>query len=144
MTVTAPGFDSGSAKSWRSLCEVHADGTERRHRDTARLVGPVLLALGLTEHRVLDADPPSPYHVYLNGTLLLTAGLAIARQAGRPDTWLAGAVSVTGWTTAAAGLTRVWSPEAPQPHNAPAVRAGLAALALAGAGLTAAGHWPRV
>ena len=66
----------------------------------AGLLGPTLIAIGITEATNLPVlpDPPDPVGlVYLNGTLLFVAGLAIVRVHNR---WRGGwpvLVTIMGW-----------------------------------------------
>lgn len=93
----------------------------------ARLVGPTLVALGLTEelnaHVFADSTPAV---VYLNGTALLVAGLALCvrerplpRMVGRNHReespslwWCEWLISLTGAAALALGASRMVFPEA--------------------------------
>lgn len=106
-------------------------------RRIARIVGPTLIALGVTEAINIDifvGNPPPV--VYLNGTLLLVAGLAIvqAHSHWRRD-WSA-LVTLTGWVLLLGGLYRMFAPQAPQLDGSPATYAVLAALVAIGGLLT--------
>ncbi|WP_224362902.1 hypothetical protein [Hyalangium versicolor] len=84
-------------------------------RSLAGLLGPTLLALGLTEAFNMDiyAAQTAPV-VYLNGTLLFVAGLAIVRA---HNVWSFNwrcLVTVLGWLALALGLYRMVAPAAPQ------------------------------
>ena len=96
----------------------------------AGLLGPTLIALTVTEWInlgvFLDAIGPTfGPHVYLNGTLLFIAGLAIVRAHNR---WVRAwpvLITIVGWFAMLAGLGRMAAPVAAQ-------RAGQSALTLYG------------
>jgi uncharacterized membrane protein YhaH (DUF805 family) len=79
----------------------------------AGLVGPTVIAIALSEWinlRILWANV-TPSVIYLNGTLLFVAGLAIIRVHNR---WTGGwpvLVTLTGWFVMLAGLIRMFAPE---------------------------------
>src|SRR4051794_31996628 len=85
----------------------------------AGLLGPTLLALSLTEWMNLSVfaaviGPSFAPHVYLNGTLLFVAGLAIIRAHNH---WTRGwpvLITLVGWMAMLAGLGRMTSPVAAQ------------------------------
>ena len=81
----------------------------------AGLMGPTLLALGTTEAFNMDifAAQTAPV-VYLNGTLLFVAGLAIVRAHNEWSASWRVLVTALGWLTLAAGLYRMAAPTAPQ------------------------------
>ena len=103
----------------------------------AAIAGPALTALGVSEAMHLRIwTKPVPQVVYLNGTLLLVAGLCIVRV---HNVWVWGwptAVTILGWLAAAAGLYRMFAPNGPQAKAAPATYAMLAVMAAFGASLT--------
>jgi hypothetical protein len=81
----------------------------------AKLVGPTLIALSITEWMNLDVfvgamGPSFGPHVYLNGTLLFVAGLAIVRA---HNSWTRGwpvLITLVGWFAMLAGLGRMAAP----------------------------------
>jgi hypothetical protein len=81
-------------------------------RTIAGLIGPTAVAFALSEWinlRVLWANT-SPSVIYLNGSLLFVAGLAIVRAHNR---WTGGwpvFVTLTGWFVMLAGLIRMFAP----------------------------------
>ena len=83
-------------------------------RRIAGLLGPTLIALAITEAmnlRVMAENRASVGLVYLNGTLLFVAGLAIVQVHNR---WTRGwpvLVTVTGWFAILAGLVRMIAPQ---------------------------------
>lgn len=110
-------------------------------RTTARIAGPALVALAATERANMGifAAQTAPV-VYLNGTLLLVAGLAIVQAHNR---WRWGwplAVTLLGWAALAVGLVRMSLPQAPQLHEGPGLDALFVLLALLGAALSVLGY----
>jgi len=83
-------------------------------RRIAGLLGPTLIALAVSEAmnlRVMAANPASVGLVYLNGTLLFVAGVAIVQVHNR---WTGGwpvLVTVMGWFAILAGLMRMIAPQ---------------------------------
>jgi uncharacterized membrane protein YhaH (DUF805 family) len=81
-------------------------------KSIAGLIGPTAVAFALSEWinlRVLWANT-SPSVIYLNGSLLFVAGLAIVRAHNR---WTGGwpvLVTLTGWFVMLAGLIRMFAP----------------------------------
>jgi len=84
-------------------------------RRIAGLLGPTLIALAVSEAmnlRVMADDPASVGLVYLNGTLLFVAGVAIVQVHNR---WTRGwpvLVTVTGWFAILGGVIRMVAPQA--------------------------------
>ena len=81
-------------------------------RQIAGLLGPTLIVLAVTEAMnlsTLASHPASVGLVYLNGTLLFVAGLAIVRA---HDQWTGWPVLVTlmGWFAILGGLIRMLAP----------------------------------
>ncbi len=96
-----------------------------RSRQIARIVGPTLIALGISEALNLDAFAGNPAAVvYLNGTLLFVAGLAIVQAHNRWSRDWRILVTLTGWILLFGGIYRMIAPRAPQ------VSKGLAADAI--------------
>lgn len=85
----------------------------------AGLVGPTLIAVTITEWLNLDVfikaiGPSYGPHVYLNGTLLFVAGLAIVRA---HNLWARNwpvLVTLVGWLLLFVGLGRMVAPTAVQ------------------------------
>lgn len=115
-----------------------------RSRSLAGLVGPTLVVLAATEALNMDVyEHQTPNVVYLNGTILFVAGLAMVRAHNR---WLMGwpvFVTLAGWIGLLAGLYRMVWPHAPQADASPATFGMLAVLGTAGLVLTVAGYAPR-
>lgn len=84
-------------------------------RRIAGLVGPTLIALAASEAmnlRVMAEHPASVGLVYLNGTLLFVAGVAILQVHNR---WTRGwpvLVTVMGWFAILGGVMRMFAPRA--------------------------------
>ncbi|WP_374575485.1 hypothetical protein [Phenylobacterium sp.] len=110
-------------------------------RRIARILGPVIVAVALSEAANMDifAEQTAPV-VYLNGAVLFTAGVAIlqAHAAWRRD-WTV-LITLAGWVLAAAGLYRLIWPRAVQATEGPATTAALLLLAAAGAYLCWRGY----
>lgn len=86
-------------------------------RRIAGLLGPTCIAIAISEAinlRIL-ASPAAPVGlVYLNGTLLFVAGLAVVRAHNR---WVGGwpvLVTLVGWFAILAGLLRMFAPASTQ------------------------------
>jgi uncharacterized membrane protein YhaH (DUF805 family) len=81
----------------------------------AGLLGPTLIAISITEWMNLGVftaaiGPSFAPHVYLNGTLLFVAGLAIVRA---HNYWTRGwpvLITLVGWTAMLGGLVRMAGP----------------------------------
>jgi uncharacterized membrane protein YhaH (DUF805 family) len=109
-------------------------------KSIAGLLGPTLIAISISEFinlRTLWANT-SPSVIYLNGTLLFVAGLAIVRAHNR---WTGGwpvLVTLTGWFLMLAGLIRMFVPVYAQQEaeNNTAVYGLLIVLLAAGVFLT--------
>lgn len=109
----------------------------------AGLLGPTLVAVAITEAMNLRyltgfIGPSHGPLVYLNGTLLFVAGLAIVRAHNR---WTRGwpvLVTLMGWSIMLAGLARMIAPVSAQQagQNTTAVFALLAVLLVIGIFLT--------
>ena len=84
-------------------------------RQIAGLLGPTMMALAITEAlnlRLMASTPPPVVVVYLNGTLLFVAGVAIVRAHNR---WQGGwpvLVTMIGWFAILGGLIRMFAPAA--------------------------------
>jgi hypothetical protein len=109
----------------------------------ARLLGPSLIAITITEWMNLGVfievmGPSYGPHVYLNGTLLFIAGLAIVRAHNH---WVRGwpvLVTFAGWFVMLAGLGRMVAPVSAQEigHNPVALYTSLVVLLAIGVVLT--------
>jgi uncharacterized membrane protein YgdD (TMEM256/DUF423 family) len=82
-------------------------------KQLAGLLGPILLAIGITEAMNLKAIAVQTAPVvYLNGTILFAGGLAILRAHNR---WIWGwpvLVTMSGWVTMVLGMWRMVAPTA--------------------------------
>jgi hypothetical protein len=115
-------------------------------RRVAGLLGPTIVALILSENALVNPhlyDRQIPPVVYLSGTLLFLAGLAIVRDHNR---WTGGwpvLVTLSGWFALLLGLFRMFSPglyvQGAQSSPA-ALLAGEAVLLLLGGFLTFKGY----
>jgi hypothetical protein len=112
-------------------------------RSIARILGPALLAIGLTEELNLDAFAGNPAPVvYLDGTILFIAGLAIVQA---HNVWSrAGSilVTVTGWACVLGGLFRMADPRAQQLSGGPVTSAVFGLILVAGGLLAWQGYGP--
>ncbi len=81
----------------------------------AGLVGPVLVAIILTENPFVNPnlyDEQIPPVVYLSGTLLFVAGLAVVRAHNRWSMGWPVLITLVGWLAMALGLIRMTFPHA--------------------------------
>jgi hypothetical protein len=110
----------------------------------AGLVGPTLLAISSTEavNMGIFIAQSAPV-VYLNGTVLFVAGLAIVRSHShwRPD-WTV-LVTISGWGALLLGLWRMALPSSAQASQSIATYILLATLFIVGAVLSIAAYLPR-
>lgn len=112
-------------------------------RRIARILGPTLVVLALTEGlniRVFAGNPAQV--VFLNGTLLFVAGIAILQAYARWSWSLSTLVTVAGWALLLSGLYRMVAPTALQMAAGGATWALLAALIVVGGLLTFRGYGP--
>ena len=110
-------------------------------RRIARILGPFLVVLSLTEGfniRVFDGNPAQV--VFLNGTLLFVAGIAILQAYARWSWSLSTLVTVAGWAFLLGGVYRMIAPAAPQLAAGPATWALLAVLVVVGGLLSFKGY----
>lgn len=107
----------------------------------ARILGPFLLAMGLTEPLAMPvfAAQTAPV-VYLNGTLLFVAGVAILQAYARWTRDWRSLVTLFGWLMTAAGLYRLAKPAAPQLDAGPGTDVVFLVLIAAGAVLSWQGY----
>jgi hypothetical protein len=104
----------------------------------AGILGPVMAALSITEalnYRIWDAGMPQV--IYLNGTLLLVAGIAIVHA---HNLWVRDwrvIVTAIGWVAVVFGLVRMFFPQARQPGASLGMHAFLGLALLTGLFLTA-------
>jgi hypothetical protein len=103
----------------------------------ARIVGPALIATGVTEWMNIEifASNAAPV-VYLDGTLLFVAGLAIVQAHNRWVKDWSTLVTLIGWILFLGGLYRMFAPEASQVSRGVASDAAFAALIAVGGSLT--------
>ena len=112
-------------------------------RRIARILGPFLVALSLTEGfniRVFAGNPAQV--VFLNGTLLLVAGIAILQAYARWSWSLSSLVTVSGWAFLLAGAYRMAMPAAPQLAEGMGTISLLAVLFVIGSLLSLKGYGP--
>ena len=109
----------------------------------ASLLGPALIGITVTEWINLDIftaaiGPSFAPHVYLNGTLLFIAGLAIVRAHNVWTRRWPVLITLVGWFAVVGGLSRMAAPvSAQQAGQSPAVvYASLVALLAIGIALT--------
>ena len=109
----------------------------------ARLLGPALIGITVTEWMNLDIftaaiGPSFAPHVYLNGTLLFIAGLAIVRAHNVWSRRWPVLIALLGWVAVVAGLGRMAAPVSAQQagQSAAVVYASLVALLAIGVVLT--------
>lgn len=110
-------------------------------RRIARILGPFLVALSLTEGfniRVFAGNPAQV--VFLNGTLLFVAGVAILQAYARWSWSLSTLVTGVGWALLLGGIYRMIAPTAPQLAEGVATWALLAALVVVGGLLSFKGY----
>ena len=113
-------------------------------KQLAGLIGPTMVALGVTEAMNMDvfANQIAPV-VYLNGAILFVAGLAIVR-AHNLWTWRWPVMmTLTGWVALLGGLWRMVAPQAPQGSDNALTYAVVAAIALIGAILSVTAYGPK-
>lgn len=83
----------------------------------AGLLGPTCIAIAVTEAlnlRTLANPPAAVGLVYMNGTLLFVAGLAIVRAHNRWEVGWPMLVTLMGWFAILAGLLRMFMPASTQ------------------------------
>lgn len=109
----------------------------------ARLLGPALIGITVTEWINLDIftaaiGPSFATHVYLNGTLLFIAGLAIVRAHNVWSRRWPVLITLVGWFAVVGGLIRMGAPVSAQRagQSASVVYASLIALLVIGIVLT--------
>ncbi|HXQ13916.1 MAG TPA: hypothetical protein VN814_04760 [Caulobacteraceae bacterium] len=107
----------------------------------AAILGPTLVAVTVSEllNFQIWSSVGAPV-VYLNGALLFVAGLVIVRN---HNVWRLGwplLVTLSGWALLAAGLFRLFLPEAHQASWNPTTVAAVLALTLLGLVLTGFGY----
>jgi len=108
-----------------------------KSKEIAGLIGPTVIALTLSEAMNLHIWTTNIAPVtYLNGSILLVAGLSIVRAHNR---WIRGwpvLVTLTGWFAILGGLFRMFAPDAPQAPQDAITYAGLVVLLAIGIVLT--------
>jgi hypothetical protein len=141
----APDHDRGPLEK-RELSGRNATDEESgamNSRQLAGVIGPTLVALGITEAlNVHIFDNQIAQVVYLNGTILFVAGLALVRAHNRwAWTWPT-LITVTGWMLLMGGLYRMIAPEGPQATRES--HAVFAAVVVIGVVLSFKGYGPEV
>jgi len=114
-------------------------------RQLAGLIGPTMVALGVTEAINMDvfANQIAPV-VYLNGAILFVAGLAIVREHNL-WTWRWPIImTLTGWVAMIGGLWRMAAPDAPQAAENVFTYLVLAAIGAIGTLLSVKAYGPKV
>ena len=113
-------------------------------RKLAGVIGPVMIAAGVTEAMHMDIfEAQIAPVVYLNGLILFAAGLMLVRAHNR---WVRSwpvLITLIGWAVLFAGLYRMIAPDAPQATATPATYAMLAVITLIGAFLSYKAYGPR-
>jgi len=109
----------------------------------AKLLGPALIGITVTEWMNLDIftaaiGPSFATHVYLNGTLLFIAGLAIVRAHNVWSRRWPVLITLVGWVAVVGGLSRMVAPVSAQQagQSASVVYASFVALLAIGVVLT--------
>lgn len=110
-------------------------------RTIARIVGPGLVALSVTEAMNMHvfAAQTAPV-VYLNGTLLLIAGVAIVQAHNRWGWGWPLLVTLSGWGFMTLGLLRMITPDGAQASEGLATNATFVGLLLLGGALSFQGY----
>ena len=111
----------------------------------AGLLGPTMVAIGITEAINMDAFATQMAPViYLNGAILSVTGLAIVR-AHNLWTWRWPVIiTLTGWVAMIGGLWRMAAPDAPQAAGNGLTFVVLAAIGAIGAILSVKAYGPKV
>ena len=114
-------------------------------RQLAGLIGPTMVAIGVTEAMNIDtfANQTAPV-VYLNGAILFVAGLAIVRA---HNVWAwrwPVIITLTGWVAMIGGLWRMAAPDAPQAAENGLTYAVLAAIGAIGVFLCVKAYGPKI
>jgi hypothetical protein len=113
-------------------------------RQLSGLIGPTMIAIGVTEAMNINAfGSQTPSVVYLNGAILFTAGLAIVRTHNLWTWRWPVLVTLSGWAALAGGLWRMAAPAAPQASEGMLTYAVLAALDAIGLYLSVKGFAPQ-
>jgi hypothetical protein len=114
-------------------------------RQLAGLIGPTMIALGVTEAMNMDifANQIAPV-VYLNGAILFVAGLAIVRTHNVWTWHWSVIITLVGWIASIGGLWRMAAPSALQASENVMISAMLAAIASIGALLSFIAYGPKV
>jgi len=110
-------------------------------RALARIIGPSMIALAVTEAMNIDifAGNPAPV-VYLNGMILFAAGVAIAQGHNLWTRDWRVLITLVGWILCLGGLYRLIAPAAPQLAAGPATDVVFGVLIAVGAALSVAGY----
>lgn len=112
-------------------------------RQLAGLIGPSMVAIGITEAMNIGAfaDQIAPV-VYLDGTILFVVGLAIVRVHGLWGRGWPVIMTLTGWVAMLGGLWRMAVPDAPQAAESWLTYLLFAAIAAIGAILSVKAYGP--
>jgi uncharacterized membrane protein YhaH (DUF805 family) len=121
----------------------HDEAQDGRSRQLAGVMGPLLVAFGVTEalnFRIWATNIPAV--TYLDGTILFTAGLAVVRAHNRWTRSWPVLVTLVAWFFMFLGLYRMVAPEAQQAEESAGTYAGFVGIAAIGLVLTAKAYWP--
>ena len=114
-------------------------------RQLAGLIGPTMVAIGVTEAMNIGtfANQIAPV-VYLNGAILFVAGLAIVRSYNLWTWHWPVIITLTGWVAMIGGLWRMVAPDAPQAAENGLTYVVLAAIGAIGVILSFKAYGPKV
>lgn len=120
-------------------------GPSSSSRRIAGLLGPTLIAISTTEAMNMGIyTAQSAPVVYLNGTVLFVAGLAIVQSHGHWRLHWMTLITLTGWGALALGLLRMTFPSLDQAGDHPATYMLLALLLLVGVAISIGAFLPRL
>ena len=113
-------------------------------RQIAGLIGPTMVALGVTEVINMDVfEKQIAPVVYLNGTIFFVAGLAIVRAHNFWAWRWPIVITLIGWVALIGGLWRMAAPDAPQAADNVFTYVGLAAIGAIGTMLSVMAYGPK-
>lgn len=120
-----------------NLSQLNLAPTERilmkDSRHLAGLIGPTMVAIGVTEAINMDSfSTQTAPVVYLNGAILFVSGLAIVRAHNLWSWQWPVLVTLTGWVSMLGGLWRMSAPDAHQASEKVLIYATLAAIGAIG------------
>ena len=114
-------------------------------RQLAGLIGPTMVAIGVTEAINIDAFANQMASViYLNGAILFVTGLAIVRAHSHWTWRWPVIITLTGWVAMIGGLWRMAAPDAPQAAENGLTYVVLAAVGAIGVILSVKAYGPKV